>query len=291
MRARRASSSPASTAASSISSRLRCRASAWRARSCCAAVSSACSADAVRHRAWAARYAASSAASDSPAKESSARRWAPAERRRSWSVWPCTATRCEPTSLSRPTGAARPPTAARERVPPPSEVVATVRFRTRSTGPSSSSASSTAPASSARASALLPAGTRSPASTTARRAPWRTVPASARRPSSRPSAVTTMVLPAPVSPVTTVKPGSSSTSAAEMTPRSAMRRYSITGVPPAVRRPDRSDPWPTTVRSLRAGPPPAGRRWPAAPPRDGVRRGGVRRSRRPHGRRPPSPHP
>ena len=42
------------------------------------------------------------------------------------------------------------------------------------------------------------------------RLPERTAPLSARPPSSRPRAVTTIVLPAPVSPVITVSPGPSS---------------------------------------------------------------------------------
>ena len=51
-------------------------------------------------------------------------------------------------------------------------------------------------------------------------APLRTAPASDRAPSSSPTAVTTMVLPAPVSPVTTLSPGPSGSVASVMTPRS-----------------------------------------------------------------------
>src|SRR5207248_3473116 len=51
----------------------------------------------------------------------------------------------------------------------------------------------------------------------------RTLDTSARPPESRCSPVTTMVLPAPVSPVTTVKPACSSSRASSMTPRPWMR--------------------------------------------------------------------
>ena len=46
------------------------------------------------------------------ANRSSASRCAPAERSRTWSDWPCTTTRCSPSSASTPTGALRPPTMA-----------------------------------------------------------------------------------------------------------------------------------------------------------------------------------
>ena len=49
-----------------------------------------------------------------------------------------------------------------------------------------------------------------------------------RPPNSRPRPVTTIVLPAPVSPVTTVRPGESSSTASSMTPRSLMRSSSST---------------------------------------------------------------
>jgi NAD+ kinase len=51
-------------------------------------------------------------------------------------------------------------------------------------------------------------------------APFRTAPASDRAPKRRPTAVTTIVLPAPVSPVTTLSPGPSGRVASAMTPRS-----------------------------------------------------------------------
>ena len=66
-------------------------------------------------------------------------------------------------------------------------------------------------------------------STTALRAPARTSAASARAPSSRPSPETTMVLPAPVSPVTTFRPGLSSSTASSMTPRFWIRISRSTG--------------------------------------------------------------
>src|SRR6185312_8025611 len=57
----------------------------------------------------------------------------------------------------------------------------------------------------------------------ARSAPWRTTPASARSPMARPSASTRMDLPAPVSPVSTVMPGFSSSSSVSMMAKSRMR--------------------------------------------------------------------
>ena len=118
---------------------------------------------------------------------------------------------------ARPTGAARPPTWARER--PSAETERT------STRPSATSA----PASAARTSAGWPgrqvddaldddavgAGPHEARSRRDRRA-------------AGPSPVTTMVLPAPVSPVSTVSPGWSGSTASSMTPRSRMRISSIT---------------------------------------------------------------
>src|SRR5262249_10099047 len=69
-------------------------------------------------------------------------------------------------------------------------------------------------------------GARSAPTGAARGAPGRTRAGSARPPNSRPSPVTTIVLPAPVSPVSTVKPGESSSSASSMTPSPLMRTSS-----------------------------------------------------------------
>ena len=148
-----------------------------------------------------------------------------------WSVCPCTATSSSASSASMPTGTDRPPRCARER--PSAETV-----RLISSAPSSSSA----PASSARTAAGAPAGTVIRPSTTAVLAPIRTRAGSARPPSSSPRLVTTMVLPAPVSPVTAVKPGDSSTTASSMTPSDRIRISSNTdttlrGPGPTVRRP------------------------------------------------------
>ena len=77
-------------------------------------------------------------------------------------------------------------------------------------------------------------------STRAVPAPVRTAPLSARPPSSRPSAVTTMVLPAPVSPVMTVSPGPSSSVEDSMTPSEPIRISSSIALPssaaPSARR-------------------------------------------------------
>lgn len=98
----------------------------------------------------------------------------------------------------------------------------TVRLISRA--PSSSSA----PASTARTAAGAPGSRLIRPSTTACLAPIRTSAGSARPPSSSPRLVTTMVLPAPVSPVTAVKPGDSSTTASSMTPSDRIRISSNT---------------------------------------------------------------
>ncbi len=87
------------------------------------------------------------------------------------------------------------------------------------------------------------------------RAPTRTAPLSLRPPSSRPRAVTIMVLPAPVSPVITVRPGPSSSVEASMTPSELIRISSIMW---AHRDAD--------ARWRRASPRPAGRTSPPAGP-------------------------
>ncbi len=67
-------------------------------------------------------------------------------------------------------------------------------------------------------------------STTARSAPERTRVASARAPPSRCRPVTTMVLPVPVSPVSTVNPRSNSAVAVLMAPRDSIRISASTTV-------------------------------------------------------------
>ena len=164
---------------------------------------------------------ASSSRCSGPAKASSRSRWCVVERSRSWSDCPWTVTSCSVTAPSTDTGTGRPPTQARAR---PS--AGTERASSR---PSSSSSP---PASVARRAASAPGATRSSPSTAAAAAPARTTPGSAREPSSSPSAVTTMVLPAPVSPVRTLRPGCSGSVASAMTPRSRIRSSSITRPPP-----------------------------------------------------------
>src|SRR4051794_32432446 len=132
------------------------------------------------------------------------------------------------TSAHTETGTWAPPRKARDRPAP-----VTCRATT------SSSSSRSPPASCTRSVtrvAVGPGPRLSRPSTTARSAPTRTARGSARSPSSRPSPVTIMVLPAPVSPVTTVSPGCGATTASLMTPRSRMRSSSITASPPARRR-------------------------------------------------------
>ena len=118
--------------------------------------------------------------------------------------------------LSTETGTAQPPRWAR-----PRPVAATTREAISSWTPSPRSSRS-APASTARAATAPADGTTKRPSTRADAAPERTAPVSARPPRSSPSPVTTIVLPAPVSPVSTLRPGPSSTTAWLITPRSVI---------------------------------------------------------------------
>ncbi len=87
-----------------------------------------------------------------------------------------------------------------------------------SAGPSRPSASSRA-----RSSAAVAAGNSMIASTRASSRPARMRSALARPPRSRPSASTMMLLPAPVSPVMTVRPGPSSSSSSSIRANPEMR--------------------------------------------------------------------
>ncbi|SKU53883.1 Uncharacterised protein [Mycobacteroides abscessus subsp. abscessus] len=115
-------------------------------------------------------------------------------------------------------GTLRPPRYARER---PSEVT----DRAAITLPSSSRCAPEESSTSVTSAGSAPNGSvvRNLPSTTARSAPARTRLASARAPPSRCKLVTTMVFPAPVSPVSTVRPLSNSAVAAGMAPRDSMR--------------------------------------------------------------------
>src|SRR4051794_33667278 len=84
------------------------------------------------------------------------------------------------------------------------------------------SSSGSAPASAARSQTGDPAGRTRRPSTPARPAA-RTLPGSARPPNSSVRPVTTMVFPAPVSPVTTVSPRPSSSVTSSIEPRPRMR--------------------------------------------------------------------
>ena len=142
-------------------------------------------------------YVASSAARGAPPNRSSASRWARCWSSRCWSDWPWTATSTSVTSASlvdRDRGSAherpRPPLGATGCGPGRPDRPRPRRRPRRPPGRTRRDAeASTTP------------------STRALAGPVRTAPESARAPSSSPSAVTTMVLPAPVSPVITVRPG------------------------------------------------------------------------------------
>ncbi len=167
---------------------------------------------------------------------------------RCWSAWPWTTTRSPVSRLENPCRDRRPtsrgprPALARHR--PADEQHTVVDDPAGLLGLGSDVEAS-------------PAMSRTP-STRARAAPWRTTDASAREPSSRPSAVTTMVLPAPVSPVTTLSPGPNSSNASSITPSDEIRSSSSI----AMNRP-RPSPRGGALRH-RASRPWAGRTWPPA---------------------------
>jgi hypothetical protein len=131
-----------------------------------------------------------------PAKRSSASRCGSACSSRCWSDWPCTATRTRPARPARD----RHRGAADEGAGAPlgrdvagQRTSGRPRARRRSPRPRRRRPSGRPAARRPRPARAL--------------APVRTAPVSARPPSSSPSAVTTIVLPAPVSPVMTVRPG------------------------------------------------------------------------------------
>ena len=225
------SSSPGWGAAASISSEASRNRAASASRSSRSRVSVSRSAACCCQASYAVTYAARAFSTAAPPKPSSAARCAVDEVRRIWSDCPWTVTSWSASSPSTATGALRPPTVARLR--PSADTV-----RVRMSSPSSTDP----PASSTRSATAAWSGTSQRPSTTALDAPRRTEPASARAPRSSPSAVTIMVLPAPVSPVTTVNPGPSSSVASPMTPRSEMRISSITGRRPRRRAVDHATP-------------------------------------------------
>src|SRR5262249_51805342 len=127
--------------------------------------------------------------------------------------------RLPPGAEHTPPAPPAPPTCARERPFAPTD------RRSTKAPPSSNSP----PASVARSATSDVDGTRTRPSTLAESAPERTCAESARPPKSSNSPVTTMVLPAPVSPVTTVSPAPSGNVASRMTPRPGMCSLSSTG--------------------------------------------------------------
>src|SRR5215470_14426752 len=159
---------------------------------------------------------ANTSASSAPAYLSSDSRCLPGLSSCCWSAWPCTATRSSARYVSSDTGTEQPPAKARERPSADTALASTSVPSSSRPPPASSTCRATGPSG-----AVLSRPT-----TAARCAPGRTRAGSARPPNSRPSPVTTIVLPAPVSPVSTVKPGESSSSASSMTPSPLMRTSS-----------------------------------------------------------------
>src|SRR5499427_7838521 len=155
-----------------------------------------------------------------PANSSSACRCLAARSSCCWSAWPCTATRSSARPINSDTGTLRPPAYALDRPSADTErLTISVRPSSSSSPPASSTCCAAGPSASIR---------RRP-STVARSAPGRTRAGSARPPNIRPRPVTTMVLPAPVSPVTTVNPEENSRTASSITPRPVIRTSSSIG--------------------------------------------------------------
>ncbi len=128
------------------------------------------------------------------------------------------------TALPAPTGTWAPPTQLRDR--PAAVTCRAINNSSPSTSPPNSSTWAVVAAS----------GLVKTPSTRAWSAPSRTALGSERAPSSRPIPVTIMVLPAPVSPVTAVRPGSSSIVAELITPRLVIRSSLIMVLMTSVRR-------------------------------------------------------
>ena len=159
-------------------------------------------------------------------------------RRRICSDWPCTATSEDETSCRTTAGTARPPAKARLR---PS--LATVRARSSRARPSSTSTS--APASVTRWTALESGVTDHSPSTQACSLPVRTIATSALPPARSANPLRTMVFPAPVSPVMTVRPVEKGIVASAITPSPRIWSRSIIA----------DLPWAKPARSSRCGTP------------------------------------
>ena len=157
-------------------------------------------------------WARSASSRSCPASRSSSSRWAPGRSRCCDSCWPWMSTSCSPSSRSRAMVLGWPLICARER---PS--FSTMR---RSSSWPGSPARSCSASQAANVSSMPKS-----AEMSARSAPSRTSVASPRPPSTRPMASSRMDLPAPVSPVSTVKPGPNSISADSTITKSLSRNH------------------------------------------------------------------
>ena len=155
---------------------------------------------------------------DAPANRSRAPRCSAGRVSRIWSDWPCTANREVADVAEHRHGHRR----------PAGEPARASACADRASQHQVLSASSSPPASSTRCAATDCGSRSSRPSMIASSWPPRTRLASPRPPNSNCRPVTTMVLPAPVSPVTTVSPGPSGSTASSMTPRPRMRSSSST---------------------------------------------------------------
>ena len=167
-----------------------------------------------------AKYAAFVAANPEPPKESNASRCLAGALKRICSLCPWIVTSSLVISSSTETGTAAPPITALDL--PSLDTVRLIRISFSAVSqPSSWSLVS----SSGFEEKILP-------STKSCWLPLRTVEESALVPNSKPKAVSTIVLPAPVSPVRAVNPGPNSRFAELMTPMFRMPRLAITQLPP-----------------------------------------------------------
>src|SRR5690606_30005808 len=151
-----------------------------------------------------------------PPKASSRASWLARDSSAWCSCWPWISTSSAASSESWAMVAGRPLIQARE---PPS--ARSVR-RSWHSPPSSNSASRS------QASASGASSSENSATSSARSAPWRTMPLSARAPDRKPRASTSSDLPAPVSPEITVRPASKSIAALVTTAKSRMARWMST---------------------------------------------------------------
>ena len=195
---------------------------AWRRKSSSARTkASAASASASALRACpSAAQAARTPAPSTPAKRSSSRRWPRGFSRPPSSCWPCSSTSVSASARSTSTDTLRSLTQA---------VLRPSRSVMRRTITSSSPP---IPASARTSRAAWPSGRSNTAVTSPCCAPTRSRSLRPRQPSTNPSASSRIDLPAPVSPVSTLRPGCNARVSRSMISRSLISRPRSTAPPP-----------------------------------------------------------